>query len=37
MCQEITTKGIWEALEKWHLDKRLTNQFFLQGGSSLVK
>lgn len=29
MCQETIAKGIWEALEKWHFDKGLTNRFFL--------
>jgi len=27
--QEITTKGMWEALAKQHFDKGLTNRLFL--------
>jgi hypothetical protein len=26
--KETTTKGIWEALQKWHVDKGLANKIF---------
>lgn len=27
--KETITKGIWEAFQKWHVDKRLANKIFL--------